>query len=455
MTMTTLSRRRLLEALPLGGVTLAASLTACASGGTGALGGGGGSGKVKELIVPTARTPWLDAYRRLAAAYEDVSGIRIVLREFPYDGLYTQQVNAIQSNALPFDVFQIDEAGLWNFFENEWVVPFGEIDEKFAVDDGILTYAGLPFWNSATKTSNSQGEVMGYPINGNMDLFVYRKDVYDELGLGVPTTWDEALHNAQAAKKSGKVQYGHVPRAQATQNGLSITYEFMPVFYSYGGSWFADEGKDWTPTINSDGGIAAATMFRDLALTGPEETMTIGQAEVISLMQGGRAMQTHAVAAAANQFLDPDKSQIAEVVGFQEVPAATPKGRSAPTSGTWSLCVPRGLAPERAEAALDYIKWVLSQDAQSMFMESGGIPTRRSVLDLGAENGEASPYLEPLARSMDDVRAPIRYSFGPAMASQTEKHLSRIAAGEVEPRRGMGELQDAVVRVVREAGFLS
>lgn len=90
-----------------------------------------------------------------------------------------------------------------------------------------------------------------------------------------------------------------------------------------------------------------------------------------------------------------------------------------------------------------------------MFMESGGIPTRRSVLDLGAENGEASPYLEPLARSMDDVRAPIRYSFGPAMASQTEKHLSRIAAGEVEPRRGMGELQDAVVRVVREAGFLS
>ena len=308
MTMTTLSRRRLLEALPLGGVTLAASLTACASGGTGALGGGGGSGKVKELIVPTARTPWLDAYRRLAAAYEDVSGIRIVLREFPYDGLYTQQVNAIQSNALPFDVFQIDEAGLWNFFENEWVVPFGEIDEKFAVDDGILTYAGLPFWNSATKTSNSQGEVMGYPINGNMDLFVYRKDVYDELGLGVPTTWDEALHNAQAAKKSGKVQYGHVPRAQATQNGLSITYEFMPVFYSYGGSWFADEGKDWTPTINSDGGIAAATMFRDLALTGPEETMTIGQAEVISLMQGGRAMQTHAVAAAANQFLDPDKS---------------------------------------------------------------------------------------------------------------------------------------------------
>lgn len=453
--MTAVGRRQFLGTLSLGGAALATSLTACSSGGTGALGGGGSTGEVKELIVPTARTPWLDAYRRLAAAYEDISGIRIVLREFPYDGLYTQQVNAIQNSTLPFDVFQIDEAGLWKFFENEWLVPFGEIDPNFTFDDDVLAYADLPFWDPATKTADESGMVMGYPVNGNMDLFVYRKDLYDELGLTVPGTWEEALHNAQAAKESGKVQYGHVPRAQATKNGLSVTYEFMPVFYSYGASWFADEGTDWTPTINSDEGIAAATMFRDLAKTGPAEPMTIGQAEVISLMQGGRALQTHVVAAAASQFLDPDKSQIADSVGFEVVPAATANGTPAPTSGTWSLCVPRGLAPERAKAALDYIQWVLSEDAQSMFMEAGGIPTRRPVLEAGAESGLASAYLDPLARSMDDVRPPIRYSFGPAMASQTEKHLSRIAAGEVEPRRGMNELQDAVVRVVKEAGFLS
>ena len=449
------SRRRLLGALPLGGASLAASLTGCSSGGTGALGGGGSSGEVTELIVPTARTPWLDAYRRLAAAYEEVSGIRIVLREFPYDGLYTQQINAIQSSALPFDVFQIDEPGLWKFFDSDWVVPFDEIDPDFTIDDEVLTYANLPYWDPASRTADPGGHVMGYPINGNMDLFVYRKDVYDELGLSVPTTWEEALHNAQAARATDTVQYGHVPRAQATKNGLSVTYEFMPVFYSYGASWFADEGTDWSPTINSDEGVAAAEMYRELARTGPEEPMTIGQAEVISLMQGGKALQTHVVAAAANQFLDPDKSQIADVAGFEVVPASTGGSRPAPTSGTWSLCIPRGLAPERERAALDYIRWVLSQDAQSVFMEAGGIPTRRTVLDVGANSGDASPYLEPLSLSMDDVHAPIRYSFGPAMASETEKHLSRIAAGDVEPRRGMDELQDAVVDVVREAGFLS
>lgn len=449
------SRRRLLGALPLGGAALATSLTACSSGGTGALGGGGSSGEVTELIVPTARTPWLDAYRRVAAAYEEVSGIRIVLREFPYDGLYTQQINAIQSSALPFDVFQIDEPGLWKFFDSDWVVPFEEIDPSFTIDDEVLTYADLPYWDPATRTADTGGQVMGYPVNGNMDLFVYRKDVYDELGLSVPTTWEEALHNAQAATSTDTVQYGHVPRAQATKNGLSVTYEFMPVFYSYGASWFADEGTDWSPTINSDEGVVAAQMYRELALTGPEEPMTIGQAEVISLMQGGKALQTHVVAAAANQFLDPDKSQIADVAGFAVVPAAAPGGEPAPTSGTWSLCIPRGLAPERARAALDYIRWFLSQEAQSVFMEAGGIPTRSTVLDAGADSGDASPYLAPLSRSMDDVQAPIRYAFGPAMASQTEKHLSRIAAGDVEPRRGMDELQDAVVDVVREAGFLS
>src|SRR5699024_1411914 len=129
-----MSRRRLLSALPLGAASLAASVAGCSSAGTGATGGSGTSRVATELIVTTARAPWLDAYRRLAAAYEEVSGIRIVLREFPYDGLYTQQINAIQSSALPFDVFQIDEPGLWKFFDSDWVVPFDEIDPDFTID---------------------------------------------------------------------------------------------------------------------------------------------------------------------------------------------------------------------------------------------------------------------------------------------------------------------------------
>lgn len=447
-------RRRFLQILGVGAVVpVLGGLAGCSTGKSGSLGGGGAEGKVTELVVPTNKSPWLDAYRKVAAAYQEKSGVRITLREFPYDGLFTQQTNAVQGSNFPFDIFQIDEFGVGQFYDNGWTQPFDAVDPKFSLDSEVLTYADLPFWDASTRRSSPSGKVMGYPINGNMDLFVYRKDLYQELGLKVPTTWEQAIENGQKAVASGKIRYGHVPRAQASPGGLSVTYEFMPVFYSYGGSWFKEEGKDWTPTINSPAGIQAAQAYRELAKTGPEQPQTIGQAEVISLMQGGQALQTHIVAAAAGQFLNKDKSQIAETVGFAQVPSG-PGGSPAPTSGTWSLCIPKGLPADRASAALDYIRWVLSDEGQTIFMEAGGVPTRQSTLTAGAKAGSASAYLKPLSESIKNIRPSIRYPFAPAMAAVTEKHLGEIAAGVVGAEAGMNALQAAVFEVVRQAGYL-
>ena len=449
------NRRRFLQVLGLGAsVPLLGGVTACSQSGTGALGGGSaGGGKVTELVVPTAKTPWLEAYRKMATKYQEVSGIKVTLREFPYDGLFTQQTNAVQGSSFPFDIFQIDEFGVGQFYSNGWAQPFDAIDPGFKMDPEVLTYANLPYWDAEKKSSADSGKVMGYPINGNMDLFVYRKDIYEELNLSVPKSWSEAVETGRKAVQAGKIRYGYVPRAQAAQSGLSVTYEFMPVFYSHGGSWFKEEGKDWTPTINSEAGIAAATTYRELAKLGPEQPQTVGQAEVISLMQGGQALQTHVVAAAASQFLNKDKSQIADTVGFAEVPAG-PGGSPAPTSGTWSLAIPKGLPAERASAALDFIKWILTDEAQAIFMNAGGIPTRRSALASGAESGAGAAYLKPLQQSVDHIKPSIRQTFGPAMAAETEKFLTQIASGEVSPAQGMDALQAAVTKVVKDAGYL-
>lgn len=448
------SRRRFLQILGAGtAVPLIGGLSGCGSGG-GSLGGdSSGDGKVTELVVPTSQSPWLDAYRKLAAKYQEKTGIKITLREFPYDGLYTQMTNAVQSSKSPFDVFQLDEFGVGQFYSKGWVQSFDAVESGFKIDPEVITYSDLPYWDKASRSSDPDGKVMGYPINGNMDLLVYRKDVYSELGLSVPKTWEEAVANGEKAVKSGKVRYGYVPRAQATPSGLSVTYEFMPVFYSYGGTWFKDEGKDWTPTVDSKAGVKAATVYRELAKLGPAKPQTVGQAEVISLMQGGHALQTHVVAAAASQFQDESKSQIADSVGFAEVPAGS-TGTPAPTSGTWSLCIPKGLPSSRAKASLDYIKWVLSEEAQTLFTQAGGIPTRKSVLSAEASEGDASAYLKPLEASIEHVKPSVREPFGPAMAARTEKHLSRIVAGQDSPEKGMAALQDALTKVVKDAGYL-
>jgi multiple sugar transport system substrate-binding protein len=449
--------RRAFLKLLAGGLSLPAlAAAACSRGGTGALGGGSRSadGEVTELIIPTNQSPWLEAYKAVAAAYESESGVKITLREFPYDGLRTQLTNAVQSKDHPFDVFQLDEPWTGAFYDRGWVTPIGEVDPSFELDSQTLSYADLLLWNAESRVVGAGGQLMGVPINGNIHLFVYRRDLYDELGLQVPTTWEQALANGREAQQTGVVRYGYVPRAQATLGGQSITYDFMPVFYSYGGKWFVDEGTDWTPAVNSSEAVAAVETYRELAKLGPAEPETVGQAEVIALMQGGQSLQTHVVAAAAADLLDPEKSQVADKLGFAVVPAG-PTGEPAPTSGTWTLCIPAGLPRKRAQAAAKFLAWMQEKAAQTRFAAEGGIPTRADVLTSPELPETAQAYSEVILESMPHVRPAIRYAFATPMLEHTEQILADVTAGSGPVKPALDELQSKLTTVVRDAGFLA
>ncbi|WP_349666159.1 extracellular solute-binding protein [Sinorhizobium sp. 6-117] len=279
------------------------------------------SGPVKELIVLTGTTPWLPAYQRAAAAYEAERGVKITFRPFPYGGMRTQMTNAIQSKNAAFDIFQLDEPWTGQFYDNGWVKPIDEILEGFKLDPNILTYDNLPLWDRQQRRSASGGRVMGLPMNGNVDLFVYRKDIYEKLGLKVPRSWDEAIENGKKAVEAGEVRYGYVTRGQPTTGGQSVSYEFMHVLYAFGGDWFKADGASLVPTINSDAAKAAATTFRRLLELGPSRSQTVGQADCIALMQSGQALQGHFVAAGMPQLEDEARSSVVGKCGYTVVPS--------------------------------------------------------------------------------------------------------------------------------------
>src|SRR5690606_36017371 len=96
------------------------------------------------------------------------------------EGLRTQYVNAVRSNSGAFDLFQLDEPYVGEFFGNEWVQPLSQIRDGFSLDPETITYADLVLWDQSTRASSADGTLMGLPLNGNVHLFVYRKDLYEE-----------------------------------------------------------------------------------------------------------------------------------------------------------------------------------------------------------------------------------------------------------------------------------
>lgn len=452
MNNTALPRQRRVIALTVATAVAMLGLTACTGGGGG---GSLGKGNSVTLTVPTSQAPWNPAYNKLIQEYQKETGNKINLRPFPNPDVKTQEVNDVQSQSHTFDVYQINEQDLVQFNENKWIQPFSDVDPGYKPDSNIYSYSNVGRWNADKKIFDSSGKLTNLPILGNVDIFVYRTDIYKKLGLQVPTTWEQMIDNGKKIQASGDAKYGGVYRTQGVPGTYSATFEFQSLMNGAGGAWFKDPGTNWTPTADSSEAVKAATWLRELAEQGPKATTTIGQAQAIAAMQAGDAGQTYMVAAAAAQLEDESNSSVVGKVGFAPLPK-TPDGKSASATGLWSLAIPSGLPKARAKAALDFITWITSKKAQVLFAQAGGIPVRSEAYDasgLPAGSKEALAAVKETAAGLPDNPTSLRYGFSTQMLNFTEPDLQQIAAGSVSPQDGMKKIQDQLTALVQKQGL--
>ena len=362
-------------------------------------------------------------------------------------------VSDIQSSSRTYDVYQYDELFAHEFANNKWVKPFKDIDPNFKLDPNIGSYENFIFWNAEKKFSDPKGDVVSMPLNGNTNVFLYRKDIYSQLNLKVPTTWDEALDNAAKIKAANVVKYPYIMRTQAASSGSSVTFDYTHILASYGGRYFNEKGADWRPVINSKEGRAAATTMRNLVKFGPTATNTIGQGQVIAAMLAGDAAQAHTVFAAANQMNNPAQSKVAGKIGFAVMPKGCATCNPGIVSGTFALSVPTGLTAEREKAALNYINWILSKKAQIKFAEYGGIPTRTDVIAEAKLSAVQREYLDVYQKGMPFISENVRYLFSAPFLTATETRLAAIAAGSITPSAGIRALNADLAKVVKAADY--
>lgn len=451
--MSHLSRRTVLTAALAGlAAPAVAGLAGCSSNNQGSLPGGttsstGGGAKITELIVATANSPWLGPYQDIVADYAKEKGVKITLKPFPFDGLLTQQINAMQQKSNAFDVFQINEGWVGQFYGQGWMTPLKQIDPGFTWDAGVASFSGLSRWDDKTKSTSETGEVVALPLNGNIQLLAYRKDIYDKLGLQPPKTFDEAIANGKRAVAAGLAKYGYVCRGLGAPGGNSITYDFSTVLHGYGQEYVT---KDFVPSIDTPESQAAMAKYLELLKLGPANPQTVDQAGVIAAMQSGDALQGHMVVAIAPQLEDATKSKVVGKVGWTIVPAG-PVAQT-PISGAWTMGVPTGLPSDRAKAALEFMQWLLSKPVQTKWGENGGVVTRSDVLSELGQSGK-HPELAAMEASLPKVHAGVRYPFGAKLLQSTEVNFNKIVAGQSSIPEGMKQVSTDIAAAVKEAGL--
>ena len=89
------------------------------------------------------------------------------------------------------------------------------------------------------------GKFYGLPWYAGARALFYRTDVFEELGITPPTTWDEWLAAMQKIKDAGEID----PFGAATvQDGMHM---FLPLVWQAGGEIATNEGGEWVSKMDT------------------------------------------------------------------------------------------------------------------------------------------------------------------------------------------------------------
>ncbi|PWG16674.1 ABC transporter substrate-binding protein [Salibaculum griseiflavum] len=187
------------------------------------------------------------------------------------------------------------------------------------------------------------GDIMAIAMMVNNQHLMYREDILDDLGLDVPTTYDEVLAAAAVIEEAGVVDY---PLGGTFMTGWNLGEEFVNMYLGEGGQFVDDNNM---PTINNERGIASLEMMKALTEYMDPEYLVSDSTYVQQQFQQGKIAMANLWASRAGAMNDEAESQ---VVGLVKM-ASAPMGSEAPASSIWwdGIVIASNITDEEAEAA--------------------------------------------------------------------------------------------------------
>lgn len=189
--MTIRTPRRAALAMVAGGGIVALALAGCSAGGSG---NQGGDEPVTLTLLADNSESTLAPTQALVDAFNAQSdGITVEVETRPQGAEGDNVVKTRLSTGEMTDIFQYNSGSLFQALNPDSTV-LNLADEEF-IDNLSDTFI------SAVSTDNGvYGVPMGTAMGGGV---LYNIGIYEELGLEVPTTWDEFMANSEAAKEAG------------------------------------------------------------------------------------------------------------------------------------------------------------------------------------------------------------------------------------------------------------
>ena len=371
-----------------------------------------------------------DVLRANLPEFEKKTGIKVVVDAAPFADLYKKQLLSLSTGGGRYDVLFMDEP---------WVPPLSEF--LLPLTERMKTLDLADFIPTTVAAGAFQGTQYAIPVDPNVQLLVYRKDLFEAKGLKPPATWDELLAAAKALHDPAKEKYGI---AITASSDIQTALYMLLVQWSYGAELMDPLGRG---ALNSAAGRKGGEVFLELLKFTPPNVRSYNFADVNKAIQLGQAAMAIQWASGAKPMEDKTKSAVAGKLGYTRVPKAV---RQTPMRGVWTIAIAKNSANQ--DAAWQFAVWLagkeFGQAAVKYPSATSAIHSPRISVLRDPGTRAVLPYADALLDSLQITKERPRLREYADIQENLRVTAGRLTAGELTLEAALKEIDAGTNRIL-------
>jgi multiple sugar transport system substrate-binding protein len=418
----------------------------------------------QSLAIGLNKHPFTESLLPLIPQFRSLTGINVEYLILPEAEYFTKLVADLSQQRGEFSVIMTGPMRNWQYVPPGWILPLDDLlnnpkltDQSwFKLEDFFPALIAANRWNGKIGGGVGEGPLYSIPVLEESYILAYRKDIFDQYNIKVPTTIEEMAEAARLVKKNAQIP-GIV--ARGTPSVASMGSGFISGLKSYSdGQW-----NEFDEALNANFHDPRSVKFTDTWVTMVRESGPPNWAnmqwydamEAFTADQAGMIVDADFFAAG---YEDPKKSKVAGKVGYALIPAG-PGGKT--YSGLWTWALGISNAAKNKTAAWLFVQWATAQrtllnatiDYRNYDPSRASITNDARVQEVMGSWGGGS-YLKTVAKNLETARVawipePERVRIGDLWArSLHEIYFQRKPAAD-----SLKDLSVQADKVLKEAGI--
>jgi multiple sugar transport system substrate-binding protein len=383
--------------------------------------------------------------KRTSSEFTPMTGIEVTWDNTPYGAFQEKLLTEASTGSGTYDVVAWVDS--WGQGLKPYLLPLNDRIKQDNIDVSDYPKAYLD------AASGDDGTIYGLPFRGHAQVLFYRKDVFSQLGLQPPQTWQDVAAAAKTIRE--KTQLNPIAmyyKVGAAQN----LFIWLNMLWGSGGDIF---DKDKHPIFNNDVGVKATQQYVDFVknnLTN-QSALTFDEGGATEEMTKGRAAMFVGWSWIRENFTNKEIAAPEVLNNIGVVPA--PSNGGAPVS--YGYIWPVGIlqSSKNQDAAWEYIKWLTSKAVEKAVVLDKSDPKTSNIVAVHLSNlndPEINATTEGLHKVMGTMLQTARTEpllpEWPEIQTRLETALNE-AAGGADVKATLDKAQKDVDEIMKRAGY--